>query len=113
MKRDFGFVFWSHLILIILAWLSPLWIDWRLIFIGILLLSIQYTILGGCYLTFLETGKDKDMTFYFYHLSKFFPSLNKRKTKLFIRYVLPAILLVIAYVLQVFYGWTPLLKLWF
>lgn len=100
MKKDFGIIFWLHLILIIAAWTSPLWVDWQLILLGIVALSIQYVVIGGCYLTFKESGKDRDMTFYYYYLSKKYHRLNKRRVKIFIRYILPVLLLAIAYLIQ-------------
>lgn len=113
MRKDFSFVFWLHLVLIITAWMSPFWADWRLILIGVILLSIQYLIIGGCYLTFLETGKDHKMTFYYYYLSKIFPTISKNKTHFFIRYCSPILILIVAYLLQVQFGWEPYLRLWF
>jgi hypothetical protein len=101
MKKDFGIIFWIHLLLIIAVWTSPFWVDWRIMLVVIVLLNLQFLILGGCYLTFLETGKDRDMTFYYYYLSKFFPHLNKKKTKIFIRYILPFLLLGIALIYQI------------
>jgi hypothetical protein len=111
MKKDFGIIFWIHLVLVIAVWMSPLWADWKLISIGVILFSLQYLIMGGCYLTFLETGEYKDATFYYHYLSRVFPKLNKRQTKIFVTYILPVILLIIAYVIQTKFGWIPLIGL--
>jgi hypothetical protein len=102
-------VFWIHLILIIILWLSPLWADWILILIGIISLHIYWAIFQGCHLTKMETGKDKDMTFYYHHLSRYFPSLEKRKVKMVVRVLIPATLLLIALILQEVLGWKPVL----
>ncbi len=111
MKKDFGLVFLLHFLLIVIAWTSPLWVDWELLLVGIFLLSLQYLILGGCYLTFLEAGKDPDMTFYYYYLSKEYPNLNKKKVKAFVRYILPVLLFAIAYLIQEQLGWIPLINI--
>jgi hypothetical protein len=110
MKKDFSIIFWLHLLFILIAWTSPLWFDWKLIVIGVIILALQYLIIGGCYLTFLEAGKDLDETFYHYHLSKTFPKLNKKKVKIFVRYILPILIIVIAYIIQNYLGYKPLIN---
>lgn len=110
MKRDFGIIFYIHLFFIILAYSSPFWLDWRVITAGIILLQIQFLVIEGCVLTQLEAGKDKDMTFGYYYLSKFFPSINKIKTKFFIRYVISAAIFLTALLLQYYFNYQPVLK---
>lgn len=100
-------VFVVHLLLITLAWLSPLWVDWKLILFGVCLLSLQYVIVGGCLLTFIETGKDTYQTFYYHHLVKFFPTLNKRYVFYVVRYLVPLCLVLLGWLLQEQYGVIP------
>ena len=99
-KREYGGIFWIHLILIGLAYTSFLWLDWRIILAGVVLLQVYYRIRGGCDLTFAEFGDDKDTTFAWYYLRKIIPNLDQKKTKIFIRYVLPVVLAVVAFYLQ-------------
>ncbi|MDR3642696.1 MAG: hypothetical protein P4L74_03675 [Candidatus Doudnabacteria bacterium] len=110
MKRDFGIVFWIHLFFIILAYSSPFWLDWRVVTAGIILLQIQFLVIEGCILTQMEAGKDKDMTFGYYYLSKAFPKLDKLKTKYFIRYGVSAIAFLLAFIFQYVFHYTPLVK---
>lgn len=105
-------IFWLHLAFIVAAWLSPLLVDWKIILLGIGLLSLQYVLIGGCYLTFLETGKGQYDTFYYHHLSRYFPRLNKRQVWLFARFYLPLALVLIGYILQKWFGVSPILPLW-
>ncbi len=100
MKKDFGLVFWLHLILIIASWSSPFWLSWKLILVGIIVLHIQWLVLDGCYLTQLETGKDEEGTFYHHYLSKLYPRLSKKGVKVVVRYVIPLIILIIAVIVQ-------------
>ena len=100
MNKKFNLIFWVHLLLILFALSSPFWFGWKFILIGMILLNVQYLSFGGCYLTFLETGKDKHQTFYYHHLSKIFPTLNKKKTWIFVRFFLPVIIFLAAYLLQ-------------
>ncbi|HAR55052.1 TPA: hypothetical protein DCR79_02075 [Patescibacteria group bacterium] len=101
--------FWLHLILLVFAYLSPVLVDWRLIILGVALLQIQYWVANGCVLTKLEMGQDKTQAFLWYYLKEFFPNLNPRRTKFVIRVVVPIILVVIGYVLQVIYNYHPML----
>ncbi len=111
MKKDFGIIFYLHLFFIILAYSSPLWLDWRVITLGIIILQIQFIVFEGCILTQIEAGKDKDMTFGYYYLSKAFPSLNKIKTKFFIRYVISAVIFLTAFILQYYMHYQPIFQL--
>src|SRR5574340_1179463 len=111
MKKDFGIVFWIHLFFIILAYSSPLWLDWRVITAGIIILQIQFIVIEGCILTQMEAGKDRDMTFGYYYLSKIFPKLNKVKTKFFIRYIISVTIFLTAFILQYYFHYQPAIKL--
>jgi|SRR3989344_3181789 len=110
MNKNFGVVFWVHLVLIIFLWLSPLWADWILIVTGIIALHLYWRIFKGCHLTKLEVGNDEDNTFYFFYLSKYLPDLQKKVVKLWVRYYIPIILILIAYIIQEVYFYTPVIS---
>lgn len=111
MKKEFGLIFWIHLILIILSYSSFLYLDWKLIVLGIVLLQIYYIFRGGCDLTFREFGNDKDTTFVWYYLRKLFPNLNQHKTKIFVRYVFPILLIVISFYTQKILNYSPIINI--
>jgi len=100
MKKDFGFVFFIHLILIILVYVSPFLFDWKLILMGVLYIYIQEIFLKGCFLTHLQFGKDKDMTFYYKYLTLLGFRINKKKLKFFMGRIMPLIILGVALVWQ-------------
>ena len=100
--------FWLHLVLLVLAYLSPLLVDWRLIIIGVALLQIQYWVANGCVLTQLEMGKDKNQAFLWYLLKDTFPSLDPNKARFVIRVIVPIVLILLGYILQVVYNYHPL-----
>ncbi len=102
--KDFGLFFWLHFALILFAYLSPLWLDWRVILVSVALLQVYYLWRGGCDLTFLQFGNDKDTTFLWYYIRKIFPSLNQKKTKFFVRVIIPIILVTVSFVSQYVYG---------
>jgi hypothetical protein len=110
-KNEFGLLFWVHLFLIITAYLSFLYVDWKIIFWSVVVLQFYYSLRGGCDLTFAEFGEDKDIVFVWYYLKKVFPNLDKKTTKNFIRYVMPIFLVSISFFLQKIMNFTPLIKL--
>ena len=109
-KKDFGFIFWFHTLLEILEVFLFLLVDWQIILILLVLLQIQYFILGGCVLAKAEFGENK-YTFNWYYLVKIFPNLSPKTTTLIFRYIIPLLVLVLAIYLQVFAGYTPVLNL--
>lgn len=101
MKKDFGFIFWVHLFLIFLVWISPILFDWKIIFLLILVYYLQLVIFGGCILSKKQFGSNKrEETFYSYYLCKMGIDVNKRKLVFFLDYILPWVLLIVAYVIQ-------------
>ena len=101
MQKEFGFWFWIHVILLIFAYLSPFLFNWQLIVAGVIILQIQFWLIGGCAVTYLQMGRDKDQVFIWYYLQKIYPDLNPKLTKILIRVVVPCILVSIGYLMQV------------
>jgi len=110
-RKEFGIIFWTHLGLIVASYLSFLYVDWRVILLGVVVLQIYYALRGGCGLTFAEFGDDRDTTFAWYYLRKVFPRLDQKITKIFIRYVLPITLVLVAYYLQEIRMWEPIVEI--
>lgn len=110
MKKDFGSIFWLHLALIILAYLSPFLINWKIILLGIILLWIEYAVFQGCPLTHAQIGKkDKEITFYTIYLEKMGFNFERKIVKNFFRNIMPFIVLAVAILWQVILGKNPLL----
>ena len=110
-KKDYGAIFWLHTTLELLEWFSFLLIDWQILLALLILLEIQYSVLGGCVLAHIELGKDKNYTFTWYYLVKIFPNLDPKKTTFVLRVIVPFLILVLAIYLQVFVGYKPVLNL--
>lgn len=109
-KKEFGILFWIHLLLLVPAYFSPLFVDWKIIVLGAVVLQIQYWVLKGCILTHMEMGKDENKTFTWHYLQKIFPSLNPQKTKFVVRYVVPLFLVAAGILLQGVFGLKPLVR---
>jgi hypothetical protein len=111
-KKEFGILFWVHLLTLFPIYLSPLLFSWKFIVLGAILLQIQYLIIGGCYITFLEMGKDKNNFFMYYYLKKIFPDLPYKGTLIVIRYIVPMVIITFAIILQISLGFKPLVHFW-
>lgn len=112
MKKNiklFGVVFWIHLFLIILAYSSPFLFDWKLILIGVIMLLLQFIILKQCVLTTAQFGDEKYMTFYTIYLEILGFKFRRKSIYIFMRYVMPFIVLIIALLYQVIFEFKPLL----
>jgi hypothetical protein len=105
----FGFTFYLHLALIILAYASPFLFNWKWIFIGIFTLFVEYWIFEGCILTNKQFGKDQSMTFYTIYLEMLGFKFDRMKFKFFIRYIMPFIVLTIAIIWQILLRKIPIL----
>ena len=105
----FGFMFWLHLALIILAYSSPFLISWKLITVGVFLLLIQFVVLKQCILTTAQFGREKYMTFYTIYFEKLGFRFKRKNLYIFMRYLMPFIVLVIALIWQVLFRNSPLL----
>ncbi len=107
--KYFGFIFWMHLILVLFAYLSPFLFSWKIVGIAIVFLFIQYSLIGGCVLNKIQFDNTRDITFLYPYLRKFGFKINPYKFKIFIRYILPFILLFIAIIWQIALKRNPLI----
>lgn len=105
----------AHTLLIILAWASPFYLDWKIILIGIFIISIQELIFKGCILTNLQFNKKikakSDNTMYYFYLEKIGFKPNKKKIKFLARYIFPLIILILAIIWQILLNHSPIIKL--
>lgn len=108
-KKDFGFIFWLHLTLIILAYLSPILFNWKLILFGVIILFLQELIFQGCFLTHAQFGKDRYMTFYYRYLILMGFKPNKEKLKFLMAWIMPLIVLDLSLILQILLKFRPLI----
>ncbi len=107
--KYFGIIFWIHLILILFAYLSPFLFNWKFMLFGIILLFIQYSLVGGCILNKIQFDKTKDITFLYPYFRMLGINLDPYKLKIFIRYYLPFILFLVAIIWQILLNKMPLI----
>jgi hypothetical protein len=104
-----------HTIFIILAWTSPFYLDWKLIFLGIIVISLQYLLFNGCMLTNLQfskrINKKVDDTMYSFYLEKLRFKPNKKVVKFLARYIFPIIILLVALIWQILLNHSVFIKI--
>jgi len=105
----FGVIFWLHIGLEIIAFSSPFLFSWWLILIAIIILSVQYYVVGGCIMNKWQFGKTEDVTFLYPYCKLIGLSIELEKLKFFMRVILPVIILSIAVIWQIFMGNAPIL----
>src|SRR4030042_2475478 len=99
-EKEFGLLFWIHLILIILVYLSPFLFNLYIIIFFILLYYLQILIFKGCILTEKQFGKREYMTFYYPYLIKLGFKVNKKFLYFLMRWIMPLIILFISLFLK-------------
>lgn len=104
-----------HLMLLLLSFSSPFWIDWKIVLIGFILYELQKILLKGCVLSFAEFGsKDGRPVQHFtpYYLKKIFGI--KASDSLVMRnldYVVAPLVPILAILLQLVFKLTPAIKI--
>jgi len=88
-----GWEFWLHLPLIILANCSFFLFNWRLIGLGIFFLIVQYAIFGGCVLTNTQVGHKSNQSFYTIYLERFGVKLDRERFNIYIKFIHPFVVL--------------------
>ncbi|MEK7171081.1 MAG: hypothetical protein AAB774_02145 [Patescibacteria group bacterium] len=88
-----------HLLLIIAAYSSPFWLDWRVITTGVLILWIQYIAIGRCILNDVQYGS-KDGRLYEGILTALGIKYDQEKLGIILNFVVPTIVLAIALIWQ-------------
>jgi len=103
-----------HLILIVIAYTSPIWLDWRIFLIGFALYYIQILVFRGCILTWAQYGTFREsfsVRFFSKILSAFRVIHDKKKLQFYLNYYLPLILIALAAMWQLVFNLPVVIKL--
>jgi hypothetical protein len=92
-----------HVIIILLAYSAPFWLDWRLVLLGVIVNYVQILIIGGCVLSHAQF-EDKGQSFHEWYLKKFGFKINRKRLNIILRWVIPFVLLGLAAVWQIILG---------
>ncbi len=108
-KKDFGLIFWAHLLVILLWYISPLFLTWYWLLFGTALSYLQGIIIGGCILSHKQFGEDSGETFWRYYLNKLGLNMSKRAAKIVFFWLEPVAIPLIAFIIQDIYYVIPIL----
>lgn len=94
-----------HMLIFVLAATSFLWLDIRLLLIGLILYWLQIIIFDSCVLSIVQFN-NKDTVFMGIYINKLLRKLNMKELtikqqKIFMRYIEPIIILILAVIYQV------------
>lgn len=102
-----------HTVFVLFAYISPIWLDWRLVGLGALLYWIQILVFKACILSIAQYG-NTETNFVGVYVNKFMGIFGKkipgRKIKVFLDWA-PLIVFVIALSLQNYLGSKPLVQI--
>lgn len=82
-----------------MAYASPWFVDWRIVLLIFILYRLQFIVFGNCVLSKAEFGETYT-TFWHYYVKKIWPNVNKKKLDLITDWVLPILIVLIAYIIQ-------------
>lgn len=98
-----------HLILIVAAYLSPFWLTWKIIALGVVVLSAQFLILGRCLLNQPSYGK-KDGQLYQNLLTQLHIPYDERRLRRILDWIVPGTVLFIALIVQLGLHYQPVIR---
>jgi hypothetical protein len=88
-----------HLVIIILAWSSPWWLDWKLIVAGYVIYLLQNLIFKRCILSISQFGNTRE-SFYSHYLHKAGFQWPTEKINFIVDYIVPPLLIIAALIYQ-------------
>jgi len=95
----------AHTLLILLAWTSPFWLDWKIILICLVLYFLQIFIFKSCVLTNFQfeskVTKKSEMTMYTFWAETFGFKPDRKRLKFVSSYIMPLIILIITILWQI------------
>lgn len=104
-----NFIFWFHLAITLLAFIGPFLFSWYWIVPVYLLVLLQFRVYNRCLLNSKHDMDDTNATFYSYLFHQIGIQHNVERVKRFVRGPLYALLAVLTILIQLVYGFKPLL----
>jgi hypothetical protein len=114
-NKDFGPIFFFHASLIILFWLLPFLVNWKLVLLSVSLYYVNHFLwkatYGLCPLTMIEfKTKDPKASVWGYYLDKYSGrKINKKRLHFILFWIVPPTILFVSLVWQILLGFKPLL----
>lgn len=100
-----------HLIIIIFAYTSPFWLDYKIIAIGVIIYWLQVIIFKGCILTKEQFGVTKEI-FVIYYIEKLLDiNIPRKQAKFFMDVILPVFILLFSVFIQTMLKVVPFIEI--
>jgi hypothetical protein len=107
-NNDYNSIFWTHRLVILLWYVSPLFFTWYWLLLGTAFSYLQGILIGGCILSHKQFGEEADETFFRYYLNKLGFNMSKKMAKIIFFWLEPIIIPVIAFVIQIVWHYKPI-----
>ena len=105
-----NFVFWFHLFITILAWIGMFLFSWYIFSPILLLVQLQYLVLGECVLNkHHDLDESDNYTFYAFLFESLGFQPNRKRIKQFVRGGIYVVIAILAFVYQYILGFQALL----
>jgi hypothetical protein len=105
-----NFMFWFHLFITSLAWVGPFLFSWQWMIGAYTIIMLQFLVFKKCLLNDKhELAESEDSTFYTYLLETQGFKVNRPLIKFIVRKVLYPVFGVLTLILQLHFGYKPLL----
>lgn len=100
-KNHFRAYFLLHLVIILLIWISPFYLNWKIILFLIFLYYIQLLIFGNCVINIIQfSTRFREPSFYAFVLERLGFKINRKRIILLADFVFPWIILGISLIWQ-------------
>ena len=107
---NLNLMFWFHLFITVLAWVGMFLFSWYYFAPVLLLVQLQYIVLGKCIINEHHDLDDSDdYTFYAFLFESIGLKPNRRKLKRFVRGGLYVGIAILSFIYQYYFGFEPLL----
>ncbi len=98
MKNKGVWVILLHSIVILGAYSSPFWLNWKLVVLGVVIYYLQLIIFGWCVLSLKQFGEKT--SFHEWYLGKLGIHPNPQKLQFVLNFIIPPLLCIVAIIVQ-------------
>lgn len=98
-----------HVVLILLAYSSFVWLDWKLVIVGVGLYYMQLLVFGWCVLSLAQFDREK-ISFHEWYLTKLGIKVNRKRLNFALTWIIPFVIVGLAVIVQVGLHFAPLIR---
>lgn len=98
-----------HIALIVMAYSSFVWLDWRLVVLGVGLYYIQLLVFGWCVLSLAQFDREK-ISFHEWYMTKLGIKVNRKRLNFALTWIIPFVIVALAVITQIVLHITPVVR---